>query len=126
MVSLLFAYGTLMPAGPEAAAADGWAPDAVRGRLFDLGPHPALVELDDPSAGWVEGYVRAVETAEIEGLLDTWEGVADGVFRRMETTTRKGKRAWVYVYAQPLPAQARGPLDRWSGKRGVWPKPGSL
>src|SRR4051812_6485646 len=38
--TLLFAYGTLAPGGPEEAALDGWTADAVRGRLFDLGPYP--------------------------------------------------------------------------------------
>jgi gamma-glutamylcyclotransferase (GGCT)/AIG2-like uncharacterized protein YtfP len=123
MVALLFVYGTLMPANAETAERDGWTADAVRGRLFDLGPHPALVELDGPCADWVEGYVRAVERAELEGPLDAWEGVADGIFCRMETTTRNGERAWVYVYSQPLPPAAHGPLLRWHGRRGVWPKP---
>ena len=63
----LFAYGTLAPEGPEAAARGGWEPDTVRGRLYDLGPYPALVDLDDPEAGWVEGYVRAVDPAELAG-----------------------------------------------------------
>ena len=123
MTVLLFAYGTLMPADPETAARDGWRADAVRGRLFDLGPYPALVHLDDPTAGWVNGYVRSIEMAELEGPLDSWEEVGRGVYRRLETTTRNGKRAWVYVYSRPLPADARGPLDRWGGSQRFRHKP---
>jgi hypothetical protein len=45
VTSLLFAYGTLMPADPVAAARQGWRRDAVRGRLYDLGPYLALIDL---------------------------------------------------------------------------------
>jgi gamma-glutamylcyclotransferase (GGCT)/AIG2-like uncharacterized protein YtfP len=121
MAVLLFAYGTLMPADPEAAMRGGWTADAVRGRLFDLGPYPALVQLDDPSAEWVDGYVRRVELDELEGPLDAWEGVESGIYCRVETITRTGSRAWVYVYSRPLHADARGPFSRWTGVRGVWP-----
>lgn len=115
---LLFAYGTLGPADPEAAARGGWAADAVRGRLFDLGPYPALIDVDDLETGWVEGHVRPVDRRELEGRLDPYEGVEEGLYRRVLVTTRKGRRAWVYVYARPLPASARGPLTRWDGPRG--------
>jgi gamma-glutamylcyclotransferase (GGCT)/AIG2-like uncharacterized protein YtfP len=123
MTVQLFAYGTLMPADPERAHGDGWSPDAIRGRLFDLGAYPAVVDLDDPAAGWVEGYVRAVEMCDLEGLLDAWEGVAQGLYSRVETTTRSGKRAWVYVYSRPLPKDADGPLPRWRGSRRFRPEP---
>jgi gamma-glutamylcyclotransferase (GGCT)/AIG2-like uncharacterized protein YtfP len=117
MSALFFAYGTLMPAEPERAALAGWSADAVRGRLFDLEAYPALVDLDDPAAGWVEGYVRATDEAELAGPLDDWEEVESGLYRRQHTTTRSGRRAWVYVYSRPLPAHARGPLSRWEGTR---------
>jgi indolepyruvate decarboxylase len=117
MSTMLFAYGTLMPADRDAADREGWRPDAVRGRLFDLGPHPALVDLDDPASGWVEGFVRPVTVAELETRLDRWEEVDQGVYRRVETISRASCRVWVYVYNRPLPAWARGPLDRWVGRR---------
>jgi gamma-glutamylcyclotransferase (GGCT)/AIG2-like uncharacterized protein YtfP len=118
-MALLFAYGTLMPVDAQAAAAaqEGWTPDAVRGRLFDLGAYPALIDLGDPGAGWVEGFVRAVDRHELEGPLDSWEGVAEGVYRRVESLTRNNRAVWVYVYSLPLPPEARGPLDRWDGTR---------
>ena len=117
MSTLLFAYGTLMPADPAAAEREGWRPDAVRGRLFDLGPYPALVDLDDPGAGWVEGFVRPVDLEELETRLDPWEEVDQGLYRRTETMTRASCRVWVYVYNRPLPPEARGPLARWDGRR---------
>lgn len=119
--SWLFAYGTLMPDGPEAAARGGWAADAIRGRLYDLGPYPTVAELGDPASGWVEGFVRTVDEAELAGRLDLYEGVAEGLYRRSVVITRAGRAAWVYSYARPLPGDARGPLDRWAGPRGVEP-----
>ncbi len=112
VTSLLFAYGTLMPPDRESAARDGWSGDAVRGRLYDLGPYPALIDLDDPEACWVEGYVRSVEPAELESH-DVYEDVETGQYRRALTTTRNDNRVWIYVYARPLPPHARGPLSRW-------------
>lgn len=116
---LLFAYGTLAPDGPEAASRGGWSADSVRGRLYDLGLYPGLVELGAPAAGWVEGYVRSVGEAELRERLDPYEGVAEGLYRRDATTTRAGLFTWVYVYARSLPRGARGPLPRWDGRRGV-------
>jgi gamma-glutamylcyclotransferase (GGCT)/AIG2-like uncharacterized protein YtfP len=123
MPTLLFAYGTLAPEGPEQAARDGWMADAVRGRLFDLGPYPALVDHGDPGAGWVEGYVRPVDPADLIEWLDPYEGVGEGLYRRVEAVTLGGRRAWVYVYARPLPPTARGPLSRWDGPRAPSPAP---
>lgn len=117
MTSLLFAYGTLMPLDFQSAAQDGWSGDAVRGRLYDLGDYPVLVDLVDPTAGWVEGFVRAVDRAELEGPLDTFEQVDEGYYRRVEALTRNQRRVWVYVYARPVPTDAIGPLIRWSGRR---------
>jgi gamma-glutamylcyclotransferase (GGCT)/AIG2-like uncharacterized protein YtfP len=114
MDSLLFVYGTLLPQDEEIFMRDGWSADAVRARLYDLGPYPGLVDLDDPTAGWVEGCVRAARDAELEGPLDAYERVADGLYHRVLTTTRNNHRVWVYVYARPLPLRARGPLSRWS------------
>ncbi len=114
--TLLFAYGTLAPDGPEQARRDGWEADMVRGRLFDLGPYPGLVGIDDPGAGWVAGYVRAVDPAELVGWLDEYEGVAEGLYRRVTTTTRGGRHVWVYVYPSPsAPPRAQGRSACWDG-----------
>lgn len=116
-----FAYGTLAPGDSEVAAREGWTADAVRGRLYDLGPYPALVDVDGPTAEWAFGYVRAVRVATLDGPLDDYEGVADGLYRRVETTTRSGRRAWVYEYAGTPPAGAIGPIASWEGPRVDWP-----
>src|SRR5438128_492419 len=112
MESMLFAYGTLMPADPQSEAREGWRVDAVRGRLYDLGPYPALIDLDDPTADWVEGFIRPVTRDELERRLDPWEAVDRGLYRRVETTTRNHCRVWIYVYNRPLPPRARGPFSR--------------
>jgi gamma-glutamylcyclotransferase (GGCT)/AIG2-like uncharacterized protein YtfP len=114
---LLFAYGTLGPRGRAAEDRAGWMEDAVRGRLFDLGPYPVLVDWDDPSVGWVEGHVRPVTQTELSERLDPYEGVAEGLYRRVALVTRAKRHVWVYVYPHPLPRDARGPLARWEGPR---------
>src|SRR4051794_12291290 len=111
--TLFFAYGTLAPDSPGNAARDGWVADRVRGRLFDLGPYPALIDCGDTAAGWVEGYVRPVGLDELIGRLDPYEGVDEGLYHRAAATTEAGRRVWVYVYTRPLPPGARGPLARW-------------
>jgi gamma-glutamylcyclotransferase (GGCT)/AIG2-like uncharacterized protein YtfP len=115
--TLLFAYGTLAPGDPAVATRDGWVADRVRGRLFDLGPYPALIDCGDAGAGWVEGYVRPVGRDELTGRLDPYEGVDEGLYRRTVATTEAGRPVWVYVYARSLPPGARGPLARWGRPR---------
>ncbi|SIN74725.1 Uncharacterized conserved protein YtfP, gamma-glutamylcyclotransferase (GGCT)/AIG2-like family [Singulisphaera sp. GP187] len=113
--SLLFAYGTLGPAGLHGAGAFAWVEDEVRGRLYDLGAYPALVDHDDATAGWVAGFVRPVDPIELSRDFDPYEGVDEGLYQRVALTTRGGRLVWVYLYARPLPRQARGPLTRWKG-----------
>jgi len=74
-MQLLFAYGTLAPETSDVASLEGWMADAVRGRLYDLGAYPALVDHDDQDADWVEGYVRPVSLDQLTGSLDSYEGV---------------------------------------------------
>lgn len=116
---LLFTYGTLAPANPEAARSEGWIEDAVRGRLYDLGPYPALVDHEDPQAGWVEGFVREVAWDQLTGSLDSYEGVSEGLYRRVSVESRTGRRVWMYVYAMPLPQTAVGPIGRWNSSKRV-------
>ncbi len=112
----LFTYGTLGPGWP-AGRGHVWAVDAVRGRLYDLGPYPGLCDLDAPGADWVLGHVRPVTGAELAGVLDPYEGVDEGLFARVRTVTRSGRPVWVYVYGPARPEWARGPLPFWDGPR---------
>ncbi len=103
---LLFAYGTLGPVDPDDARQLGWAEDEIRGRLFDLGPYPALIDLGNPTVGWVKGFVRRTDAKELSERLDMYEGVDEGLYQRCAATTRSGRRVWVYVYARSLSANA--------------------
>ncbi|MFO0956857.1 MAG: thiamine pyrophosphate-binding protein [Isosphaeraceae bacterium] len=116
----LFAYGTLLPPDADGARRGRWQPDAVRGRLYDLGPYPALIDLDQPGADWVSGQVRPVSERELLEVLDPYEDVGGGLYGRASTRTRAGRLVWVYVYLAPLPQYAIGPLKAWSGR----PSPG--
>jgi gamma-glutamylcyclotransferase (GGCT)/AIG2-like uncharacterized protein YtfP len=118
-MALFFAYGTLAPLDPQSAAAEGWEPDAVRGRLYDLGPYPALVDHEDEAAGWVEGYVRTIPWEQLTGSLDSYEGVDEGLYRRVSAMTRASREVWLYVYARALPPSAIGPIDRWNSTKRV-------
>ena len=119
MTPMLFAYGTLIPREPALLQSEGWVPDALRGRLYDFGPHPALIAVDDPEGGWVPGYVRLVEMEELEGPLDAYEEVSKGLFRRVQTATRAGRMVWVYVFSGQLPPHTRGPIERWLPPAGI-------
>ncbi len=112
---LFFAYGTLAPETSDVASLEGWMADAVRGRLYDLGAYPALVDHDDQGADWVEGYVRPVSLDQLTGSLDSYEGL----YRRVRAMTRAGRQVWVYVYARPVPPSAIGPLPRWNSTKRV-------
>ena len=120
--AILFAYGTLGPADAQSLAAEGWTPDHARGRLYDLGPYPILVDWNGPTAPWVAGHRRPARLRELEEELDPYEGVDAGLFHRVELTLGSGVRAWVYIYPHPVPPTARGPIAVWSGRRGVKPR----
>jgi indolepyruvate decarboxylase len=120
MTTMLFAYGTLIPRDDEELRREGWVADAVRGRLYDLGRYPALIDLDDSEAGWVLGYVRPAQMDELEGPLDIYEEVSGaGLFRRVQTRTRAQRLVWLYVYSRPVPPYALGPIECWRVPAGV-------
>lgn len=117
MSHLLFAYGTLAPGVSAAAETFGWKKDAIRGLLFDLGPFPAILDLHEPTRGWVDGFVRITTLNELAGDLDTYEGVEEGLFARQRVRTRSGRDVWVYAFATARPEYARGPFEHWNGPR---------
>ncbi len=117
--ALLFCYGTLMPASAESADREGYTPDAVRGRLYDPGYYPLLVDAGDAAAPWVEGYIKVVSLEALAGILDGYEGVAAGLYRREQVATRAGWQAWVYVFNGAIRKDTPGPFTRWAGTRRV-------
>jgi gamma-glutamylcyclotransferase (GGCT)/AIG2-like uncharacterized protein YtfP len=108
--SLLFVYGTLRPfvaipmARWLAAAAHYVGPARARGRLYDLGPYPAMHSARGRRQ-WVVGDVYRVASPRVLRVLDLYEAGASAVrprFVRVRCTVtlaRGGRRsAWVYLY----------------------------
>jgi gamma-glutamylcyclotransferase (GGCT)/AIG2-like uncharacterized protein YtfP len=131
--SHLFVYGTLMSAatGPLGRAERrrlqrqgvSLGPATTTGRLYDLGPYPALVASDD-AADVVHGELFALhDAAATLRWLDAYEGIVPGDHDRSEyrRATRQVRlangaqlTAWMYLYARD-PAGARLLSDgRWS------------
>ena len=103
----LFAYGTLMRGYALhrvlARRATLVGRGTVRGRLFDLGRCPGLVEGRDR----VAGELYRIDSAQLLRTLDREEGYH---FRRTRSvvTLARGRRvrAWLYRYRGPLPPRA--------------------
>ncbi len=117
---LLFAYGSLIAADAPPAArellrgCERVGPGTVRGTLYDLGDYPALLVAGDDA---VSGEVWRCPH-ETLAALDRYEGVAEGLFRRVGVEV-EGRGCWTYV-AGPrlgprLTPQARIGSGRWSG-----------
>lgn len=64
--------------------------------------YPILVDVDDPSAGWVRGHVRPIAPEEL-AALDKFEGVPDPLYQREARPSRRGRLAWVYDFASAVP-----------------------
>jgi len=115
----LFVYGLLKPGLQPPHTLQLALPDAVPGELYDLGPYPALKPAPAGSNATARGFTLLLNSAELE-RLDEFEGVAEGLYRRRRVVTSLGLEAWVYEYARPLPADARGPLISWPPEEGTW------
>jgi gamma-glutamylcyclotransferase (GGCT)/AIG2-like uncharacterized protein YtfP len=116
----LFIYGTLRSGGGAARLLRGCrlvGPGSVAGTLYELGAYPALVLGGD---GRVEGEVWRCP-ADVLGRLDEYEGVAEGLFGRVEVEAG-GERCWTYV-AGPLLLPKLTPERRIPSGR--WPPPGA-
>ena len=123
----LFVYGTLRSGGGAAGLLRGCrlvGPGAVAGTLYDLGAYPALVP---GGAGRVEGEVWRCP-ADALARLDEYEGVAEGLFERVEVEAA-GVPSWTYVAgALLLPRLAPGwriPSGRWPPGAGEDRRPGT-
>lgn len=105
---LLFAYGTLMPglpgSSPPRSLSQHW-PDRIKGRLFDLGAYPGVIEVGTAPT-YVEGATLEIDEDELRAL-DEYEDVESGEFTRRTVTTESGHLAFVYEYTRPVPAKAQ-------------------
>ena len=106
VASLLFAYGTLMPADRESAAQTAGRPMPCAGGSTTWGPiRPWSIWTTPGPAGSRVSSERSSKRSW--RAVRRWEEVDAGLYRRVETMTRNDNRVWVYVYARPLPADAR-------------------
>jgi gamma-glutamylcyclotransferase (GGCT)/AIG2-like uncharacterized protein YtfP len=109
----LFVYGTLRQAGGHAMAqflasqARRIGPGKVRGRLYDLGSYPGLVEARAENE-WVHGEIYELpQPAETLAVLDRYEGCGPEdrpplLFERWAAPvvlpTGEVRSCWVYFY----------------------------
>lgn len=128
MAQRLFVYGTLMSGAGHRMGArlqrEGRlvGPGRIKGRLYDLGAFPALVETGTTD-GDVFGEVH--ELADPENSfrwLDAYEGIVAGCeaqcdYVRTERLVRLENgaelTAWVYVYRAPVIADRIIASGRW-------------
>ena len=116
----LFVYGTLMGGAPQGALLVGLEhrPASLRGRLYDLpAGYPALCSEQQAGDGPVHGQLVIGVDATRMRLLDQYEGVEEGLYRRVERDVDLGLRrvkAWVYVMDDPMRRGGRRLVDgRW-------------
>jgi gamma-glutamylcyclotransferase (GGCT)/AIG2-like uncharacterized protein YtfP len=132
MQAHLFVYGTLMSTATGALGkgmrerlqreARLLGPATIRGRLYDLGRYPALVDSDGP-AELVYGEVFALHAPHTSlAWLDRYEGIVPGrhglnEYERVERPVRleSGQEftAWVYLYRKSIAGARRIPAGRW-------------
>jgi gamma-glutamylcyclotransferase (GGCT)/AIG2-like uncharacterized protein YtfP len=133
MQRYLFVYGTLMSTAGGALGkgmrerlqreAQLLGPATMRGRLYDLGRYPALVDSDD-AAELIHGEVVALhEPRRSLTWLDAYEGIVPsqpdrGEYQRVERPARLASgaeiTAWVYLYRKSVVRARRIAAKRWS------------
>ena len=89
--TLLFVYGTLRRGGGIASFGRVIGPDKIEGELYDLNAFPGFIQ----GEGKVVGELVEIPT-EMLSLLDRYEGVEGGLYRRIRVMTESGQEAWVY------------------------------
>lgn len=108
----LFVYGTLMQGGSNAAVLVGLRREAAtaRGLLYDLpAGYPALAVGD----GVVHGELVHDVSDAVLAILDRYEGVAEGLYQRVDAPITVGARTVVgQLYLMTDPAERGGRLVR--------------
>ncbi|MEZ6047298.1 MAG: gamma-glutamylcyclotransferase family protein [Planctomycetaceae bacterium] len=108
---LLFVYGSLQPGYRFPTQARAIKADRVHGLLYDLGEYPAAVQIDQVE-DWFAGHLIAIPS-ELFQQLDDYEGVDEGLYRRIRTVTESGESTWIYEFIRSLPSTAVGPITAW-------------
>lgn len=120
MTHTVFVYGTLQGGESQGALLRGpRRPAHVRGRLYHLpAGYPALqLQGDAP----VYGELAEVPDPRVLAMLDTYEGVAEGLYERVLVNAIVGLttvRAWAWVMDDPAARGGRPlPSGRWTSPR---------
>jgi len=118
VTTTLFVYGTLMPGHlrwpviePHAV---GWRPAAVEGRLYDTGrgwPAAVFNPGEDLVRGWAVDLAPEVAPVVLDHL-DEVEGVAFGLFHRVETALLGGEPVVAYEWAGAT--EDLRPITEWN------------
>ena len=126
----LFVYGSLL----LGQRADGYLgglerwPARVQGTLYRLpAGYPALVVNRSvvPGASWVQGELVALDHARRLTVLDLYEGVERGLFKRELHQVQSGQRsvhAWVYTMSEGAVRATGGTVLRGGDWRRVSPR----
>ena len=115
----LFVYGPLQAGGPAASLLRGLAraPARVRGKLYRMpAGYPVMARSTDH---WVEGELLDPPGTLRMGLVDRFEGVAEGCLRRTQMMVEcRGRwvHAWAYLADDP---RARGGQPGWQKARSI-------
>lgn len=117
---LVLIYGTLMnPKWNLPIISEGF----MNGDLYTLGRFPALTTLDTDNQFY---YRVASVPSTFMNVLDRYERVADGLYRRVKTTTPDGQDVWTYLFNQPLPAGAVAITDWRDNDNEIQPIKGEI
>ncbi len=121
----LFVYGTLMPGQVRWHLLDPHVEGSpqladVRGRLFDTGSGwPAAVFSDDDPASLVPGVLVMLDPSTADRaltLLDEVEGVASGLFSRVDVATLEGVPCCTYSWCGPTVRLQQ--IESWAERSG--------
>jgi len=100
---LLICYGTLMHSGLPIKGEL-----TLEGDMYSLDAYPAVTNLDSSNKFYCQ---VAQVTREDLAILDHYENVQGGLFRREKIDTEYGP-AWIYIFNQELPDHAK-PIQDW-------------
>jgi gamma-glutamylcyclotransferase (GGCT)/AIG2-like uncharacterized protein YtfP len=104
-ICAVFVYGTLKRGGCRAKfwprAPLAVEPATIRGRLYDLGPYPALVPGDDAIRGelWRLAADDMTETLRVLDEVEGYHQLGDDYYRRIVVSCRTDDGATVDAYA---------------------------